>query len=72
MPWLPESHGLGEQNSGVMPHNSGVLSTDLIDRKRKREHACDIPEMGMRGGGRPDFGAATGANAIVPRRVKAE
>lgn len=70
MTWLIESHGRLEQRIGISPGNNGVLNMDLTDRKRRREHACDIPEMDMRGGGRPDSGTATGANAIVPRRIK--
>ena len=38
--------------------------------KRKRQNDEDIPGVSMRDGGREGGGAATGANAIVPTRIK--
>jgi len=42
----------------------------LEGMKRKRQNDEDIPGVSMRGGGREGGGAATGANAIVPTRIK--
>ncbi|KAH9882184.1 hypothetical protein J1614_001356 [Plenodomus biglobosus] len=57
------------------PPRNNSAAAEFTDRKRKRDIEIDTPAMRIRGGGGtgagPGAAAATGANAIVPKRMKA-
>jgi hypothetical protein len=51
-------------------HDNYEVATIGLGMKRKWRNDEDIPGVTTRGGGRERNAAATGANAVVPIRVK--